>query len=272
LVLLRYKGQFRDTILPLLFVLMPNRSQASYNRVLDALRNLRPNLAPSSIMSDFEQASINAFHEAFPAARQRGCFFHFSQCVWKHIQQHPSIAEEYRANPDFALNMKMLAALAFLPPATVANGYDTLVESAFFEENEIILRPFLNYFESTWIGSVDRRNRRRPPIFDVALWNCHQSVLEGLGKTNNACEGFNRAINSMLGAAHPTIFKLIDCLKKQQELTRSKIEKIVGGSPDAPGREKYKQKRAPLMKVVSEYYEISLDYLRRVAHNIEYNV
>jgi len=266
------QGQFRDTILPLLFVLMPNRSQASYNRVLDALRNLRPNLAPSSIMSDFEQASINAFHEAFPAARQRGCFFHFSQCVWKHTQQHPSIAEEYRADPDFALNMKMLAALAFLPPATVVNGYDTLVESAFFEENEIILRPFLNYFESTWIGSVDRRNRRRPPIFDVALWNCHQSVLEGLGKTNNACEGFNRAINSMLGAAHPTIFKLIDCLKKQQELTRSKIEKIVGGGADAPGREKYKQSAARLMKVVSEYDEMSLDYLRGVAHNIEYNV
>ena len=143
------QGKFRELILPLLFVLMPNRTQSSYARVLSAIGNLRPNLAPLTIMSDFEQASINAFHDAYPAARQRGCFFHFSQCVWKHIQQHSALASEYRENPDFALQLKMLAALAFVPPEKVPEAYDTLVESNFYEENDNVLRAFLNYFETT---------------------------------------------------------------------------------------------------------------------------
>ena len=196
------QGQFREKILPLIYVLMPNRTQASYTRVLTALCNLKQNLAPSTIMSDFEQASINAFHEQFPAARQRGCFFHFSQSVWKHIQQHPAIFDQYRQEPDFALSMKMLAALAFVPPTAVEMAYDELMDTDFFQHHEDILRPFLNYFESTWIGSFDRRQRRRPPLFEISLWNCYQSVLEGLGKTNNACEGFNRSMNSMLSASH----------------------------------------------------------------------
>ena len=245
-------GQFRESILPLVFVLMPNRTHSSYTRVLAALKNLRPNLAPATIMSDFERASINAFHDEFPVARQLGCFFHFSQSVWKHIQQHSSISEEYRETPDFALNMKMLAALAFLPPSEVADAYDILEASDFFEQNEGILRPFLNYFETTWIGSMDRRKNRRPPLFDIELWNCRQSVVDGLGKTTNACEGFNRAINSMLSAAHPTIFKLIDCLKKELELSRAKIEKIIAGNDVSSGREIYKQSAARLKKLVDE--------------------
>jgi hypothetical protein len=101
-------------------------------------------------------------------------------------------------------------------------------------------------------------------------------VLDGLGKTNNACEGFNRAINSMLGAAHPTIFKLLDCLKKQQELTRAKLERIVsGGAEDDVGRDKYKKSADRLKKTLEEYEdkdETLLDYLRGVAHNIEYSI
>jgi len=150
-----------------------------------------------------------------------------------------------------------------------------LVESNFYEENDNVPRAFLNYFETTWIGSVDRRNRRRPPLLDVALWNCRQSVLEGLRKTNNACEGFNRAINSMLSSAHPTIFKLIDCLKKQQELTKAKIERVVAGGADVPGREKYKDSAARFKKTVGDYDnedDSLLDYLRGVAHNLEYNI
>ena len=88
----------------------------------------------------------------------------------------------------------------------------------------------------------------------------------------NACEGFNRAINSMLESAHPTIFKLIDCLKKQQELRRSKTERIVGGGAEGPGRQKYKDSAACLKKIVSQYEEMSLDDLRGVANNIEYHV
>ena len=79
----------------------------------------------------------------------------------------------------------------------------------------------------------------------------------------------------MLGSAHPTIFKVIDCLKKQQELTKAKIERVVAGGADVPGREKYKDSAARLKKTVGDYDnedDSLLDYLRGVAHNIEYNI
>ena len=92
----------------------------------------------------------------------------------------------------------------------------------------------------------------------------------------------------MLSAAHPTIFKLIDCLKKELEVCRAKIEKIIAGNDISSGREKYKQSAARLKKLVDEYTESDpeaqynededenkrkkLEYLRGVAHNIEYNV
>ena len=275
-------GQFRELILPLVYVLMPNRTQASYVRVLTALKNLKPTLAPTTIMSDFEQASINAFHAEFPAARQRGCFFHFSQCLWKHIQQYPSVAEDYREQPDFALNLKMMAALAFVPVADVGAAYDAFVDSDFATQNEDRLVALLAYFEGTWVGSI-RGTRRRAPLFEIDLWNCRQSVLDEMGKTNNICEGYNRAINSMLSSAHPTIFKLIDCLKKQQDLTRARIEKATAGDSGAATSSKYKD-MAQRLKNVVETYNVSpkddrdirnpafLEYLRGVAHNIEYNV
>lgn len=71
---------------PLLFCLTPNRSKGTYKRIFDRLKELRPNLAPASVMTDFEKASQNAFDEGFPSVDIRSCFFHFRQCVYRHIQ------------------------------------------------------------------------------------------------------------------------------------------------------------------------------------------
>ncbi len=64
---------------PTVVVVMPNKSEATYTRVLNALKNLNGNLNPISIMADFEQAAI----KAFPGSNRRGCFFHLSQCIYR---------------------------------------------------------------------------------------------------------------------------------------------------------------------------------------------
>jgi hypothetical protein len=65
-------------IIPTVFVLMPNRTEDTYNCVLNALKSLNQNLQPLTIMTDFEQSALKAFHTAFPSAIQRGYFFHLS--------------------------------------------------------------------------------------------------------------------------------------------------------------------------------------------------
>ena len=120
------------------------------------------------------------------------------------------------------------------------------MNTAFFEENDEILPEFLTYFESTWIRSYDR-------LFGSALWNCFQSVLVGLAKINNVCEGYSRATNSMLSASHPTIYKLPDCLKIQEALANAKIEKLITGDVETPGLDKYKRTAEKLRKVVATF-------------------
>lgn len=61
---------------------------------------------------------------------------------------------------------------------------------------------------------------------DISLWNCFHSVLEDLPKTNNACEGFHNGFASVLGAHHPTIYKLIDSLKDEQVLTELAMSQL----------------------------------------------
>ena len=138
---------------------------------MNALQNLSDSpLEPKSILTDFKFGCINAFNNVFPNAEKRGCYFHFSQCIWKKIQKCPDILEKYKV-AEFALHLRQLAALAFVPIPDVVSSFDTLMDTPFFQENDALLRPLLDYFEDTWIGRPRRRGRRKP-IFEHGQWNC----------------------------------------------------------------------------------------------------
>jgi hypothetical protein len=107
-------------------------------------------------MTDFEQAELNAFREAFPNAEQRGCFF-------RHIQKSPEILENYSSDSEFSVQIWQLVALAFVPPEDVTATFESLMEEDFFLENEGLLLDFVSYFERTWIGPWNRRKTARIP-------------------------------------------------------------------------------------------------------------
>ncbi|KAF0753231.1 MULE domain-containing protein [Aphis craccivora] len=100
-------------------------------------------------MIDYEKASINAIQTEFPSTKVNGCFFSF-------------VAVE---DPEFALQIRMLPALAFAPKDDIISSYNVLIENNYYTENEEILKQFLDYFENTWIGKLDRRRRRKQPKF-----------------------------------------------------------------------------------------------------------
>jgi len=62
-------------------------------------------------------------------------------------------------------------ALAFDPVSDVVEKFDELMSQQFFVDNKELLIHLIDYFEETWIGRPSRRNIRRPPIFDLKLWN-----------------------------------------------------------------------------------------------------
>ena len=72
-------------------------------------------------MVDFEKASINAFEEHFLAVVS-GCFFHFSQNIFRKIQSK-GLTNQYMEDPKFAVTMRMLPSLAFVPEHDVSDCF-----------------------------------------------------------------------------------------------------------------------------------------------------
>ncbi|XP_025406892.1 uncharacterized protein LOC112680884 [Sipha flava] len=135
-----------------------------------------------------EQAAINTVKKVFPQTEINGCFFHFCQSIWRHIQ-NTGFAVKYHENSDFALNIKMLNALAYVPPESVITAFEDLLQTDFYKEHETILTPLLDYFEDTWIGRISRNRQRRSPKFSIKLWNCYGLIKNDIPRTNNAIEG-----------------------------------------------------------------------------------
>lgn len=74
------------TVVPCVYALLPNKTRATYVKMLQELKNLQAGLQPQTLMTDFEQAAIQAFELEFPAIQPTGCFFHLSQSVWRRVQ------------------------------------------------------------------------------------------------------------------------------------------------------------------------------------------
>jgi len=45
----------------------------------------KPQLNPKSMMFDFEKAAMNASKYIFLLINIKGCFFHFTQSIWRHV-------------------------------------------------------------------------------------------------------------------------------------------------------------------------------------------
>jgi hypothetical protein len=165
-------GYKNRTTIPLIYVFMTNGTTNSYNEILQMLKHNNPNFNPYSIIIDFE----TAFNDKFPQTKIKGCYFHFQQCLWRKVQEN-GLQALYSENVEFSLQVRHLAALAFVPTNKVINYFEKLVDSNYFVNNKNNLSTLVDYFEDTWIGRLTR-NRRRPPKFKISMWNCYGRVLK----------------------------------------------------------------------------------------------
>ncbi|KAL7301944.1 hypothetical protein TKK_0005537 [Trichogramma kaykai] len=79
-------GRYQGTLIPLVYILSTHCTGDIYKRVLETLVSSCRKLNPTRLIIDFENAYINAFSDVFPDSEIHGCFFHFAQCIWRHIQ------------------------------------------------------------------------------------------------------------------------------------------------------------------------------------------
>jgi hypothetical protein len=147
-----------SNVLPSVYILLSDKKEKTYRCMFQALKSITTGLCLKTIMVDFVKAAMNAINYEFPKTKVKGCFFHFSQCIWRQVQD-VDLQTRYKDDVTFALQVRKLPSLAYVPKNEVINAYNNLLETTYFTEHDKLLSPILNYFEETWIGCMDRRKK-----------------------------------------------------------------------------------------------------------------
>lgn len=93
----------------------------------------------------------------------------------------------YNSDEDFALNIRLLTALAFVPTDYVRAAYDELMKTEFYCEagvEEYIehkdgIDKLVKYFQDTYLFTFDRFGKEKDSLFPPKLWNVYENVLLG---------------------------------------------------------------------------------------------
>lgn len=253
----------RDGInIPCVFALLPNKLEATYTALLTKIMEIEPRLQPETVITDFEQAAMNAFTSVFNP-QVHGCHFHFGQCIWRKVQEF-GFAARYNNEPEYAMHIRMLVALAYVPNADKVRVYEELIELDTFPEVD----QLLNYFEDTFLGRRQRR-RRGAALFSSDIWDCYQAVHDNTPRTNNVVEGWHNAFARSVQIAHPTLPRLVVKLQTEQKNNQLVIERMIAGEDPPLKKKKYRDLDRRLRTVVLDYENRnSIDYLRGCSHNI----
>ena len=201
-------GQRFGSVHPLLYALLPNKAGSTYRNLFTTIRPLNGNLAPALFSRDYEIAIITEFLRAFPNANIGGCLFHLSQNIQKHVREL-HLQQMYDNDARINLHVRMIEALAFIPPDNVIEAFEVLEEYV-----DVSLEPLVEYFEDNYIGRRHRRGRKTPR-FKIEWWNVYERTLALEPWTNNNAEAGFRRLQSEFGWAHPTFWKFIRGIQGQ---------------------------------------------------------
>uniref|UniRef100_H3A3N7 MULE transposase domain-containing protein n=1 Tax=Latimeria chalumnae TaxID=7897 RepID=H3A3N7_LATCH len=115
--------QYQPGIIPAaVYCLLPNKTQTTYDHLLQVLTQLVPAASPKQIPVDFESAAMSAFRKASPDATLRGCYFHLCQSVIRKIQEI-GMKESYERDPDFSKAVLCLPVLSRVPKEDIQEAF-----------------------------------------------------------------------------------------------------------------------------------------------------
>lgn len=222
---------------PLIFALLPNKQQETYDRLFHLLSSEVANrglvFQPTHILLDFEVAAFNVIRHRFPNSLKIGCLFHFDQCIHRHVQQI-GLQTEYQNNDNARRWIRRILALPLAPLNTLAQGANSeawrcVLEIAPAHINNDLVQQLHTYCLNQWIDLVNAQ-------FAPFLWN-HWNT--GNVRTINAVEGWHRIINSFLRKPHPHIYKFMEIMKQQQHKSAIRVAQLQNGAPGQRRKKHY---------------------------------
>ncbi|XP_046549864.1 uncharacterized protein LOC124259721 [Haliotis rubra] len=158
-------------------------------------------LAPSEIQIHFEVSAIRAVEEIYEDCEVRGCFFHFTQAVWRKVAEK-GLTNDYKDIPQVQAYIRRAAALPLLPRDMVQDTWIAAMNEG--PESEKV-RNFNDYVTSTWVDYETR--------FPVRIWTQYG---------NNHLEGWHLKLKNLIAKAHPNIYLFVANIKKIEVIDKAK--------------------------------------------------
>ena len=119
--------QYLGQMIPVVYALLPDKAQATYCRMFNIIRSLcnDRNLPfnPVSLQSDYEQAIIQAIRIVFPASRPRGCYFHYSQALWRQVCAFASYSLSFSHTHSLSIYLSLSLSLSHTQTHTHIHTY-----------------------------------------------------------------------------------------------------------------------------------------------------
>ncbi|KAK3093890.1 hypothetical protein FSP39_021504 [Pinctada imbricata] len=213
---------------PLVFAFLPGKSTDVYLRFWDLLKSACDDglqLEPATVFLDFESAMHSATRSAFPSVTLKGCFFHFTKCVWRKDQQ-TGLQIPYQQNDAIKLIVRRAAALPLVPLDRIEDVWEFALQELWDTDFPVArTEPFVDYVTEQW---VDR---------DRLVWNHFNS--DG-PRTTNHLEGWHSKIKKQVQIAHPNMYQIIRHLKQIQASNEISIVQIRAGGLPKPKKRKYR--------------------------------
>lgn len=178
---------------------------------------------PTTALLDFETAAHNAMREVFYGIHTKGCFFHFTQAIWRKAQ-HTGLQIPYRDNDDVKTLVRRAAILPLIPLDAVEDVWFQALEDRDNADITDSTTPFTDYVTEQWVEG------------DRTMWN--HFGTQGPRTTNNI-EGWHSKLKKMTQHAHPNIFTAIQMFKDIENANAiNRIQRAAGGTT-RPRAKKY---------------------------------
>ena len=184
---------------------------------------------------DFEAAAWTALEEVFPGVSMKGCVFHWTQAVWRKVQDLGLRTTFCERESDY-LFIRKLMALPFLPHNHVEGAFRQLAGLARSDK----LISLCDYIETTWLDS---------PIWDVRSWSIYKQEV----RTNNDVEGYHNRLNQKAGKANLSFYTLIPLIRSECDLVTLQLSLVQDCLLSRRHRKEYSELQNRLEVLWEEY-------------------
>lgn len=216
-----------NKMFPLVYALLPNKSQRTYERFLDIVKHrsetIQCRISPDYIFTDFERAAQNALNLTFPGSQLKGCFFHYSQAIWKYAQKC-HLSTRYKREPQVTRLIRRAIALPFVPVGQIEDVWLNILEDS---PEDADITTFTDYVTTYWVEGDHGR----------MLWNHYETNGP---RTTNHVEGWHRKLSMQIPCSNPNIFSAIDFIKIEQAYVEVTVQQLLSGGSLQPRKRKYR--------------------------------